>query len=161
MKKDNLPLLELVLKAYRVLKKYALLLYELALKSYRVLKTEGIVRFFTISKNYLFGGKPIADVAADFTPSPDDLEKVRLDRLREECRAFEYRPKISIILPVWNIEPRRLELSIDSVLKQVYDNWELCVAGDKAAESDVRRMSESPFNFWIAILVFPVHPTRQ
>jgi GT2 family glycosyltransferase len=137
MKKDNLPLRELASKSYRVLKKYALLLYELSLKSYRVLKNEGIVRLLTISKNYLFGPKNSEAVAAGFEPSSEDLEKLRLEKLREECRAFTYRPKISIVLPVRNTEPRRLESSIDSVLAQVYDNWELCIADDNAAESDI------------------------
>jgi GT2 family glycosyltransferase len=136
MKKENLPLHELASKAYRVLKKNALLLYELASKACRILKNEGISRLLTVSMNYLFEKKITEAVAADFEPSPDDLEKLRLEQLREECHAFKYRPKISIVLPVGYIDPRRLGLSIDSVLSQVYDNWELCIACDKAAESD-------------------------
>jgi GT2 family glycosyltransferase len=122
MKKDNLPL------------------RELASKAYRILKNDGISRLFTVSKNYLFEPRHIENEAADIKPSPDALEKARLEKLREECHAFKYRPKISIVLPVWNSDPRWLGSSIDSVLNQVYDNWELCIADDNAAESDISQL---------------------
>ena len=107
-------------------------IYELALKAYRVLTNEGIRRLLTISKKYLFRKKILKVVAADFKPSPETLEK-----LREECHVFKYRPKISIILPVWNTDHRWLRSSIDSVINQVYDNWELCIADDKSTEPHV------------------------
>ena len=90
------------------MKKNALPLYELALKACRVLKNEGIGRLLTISKNYLFREKILEGVEADFKPSPGELKK-----LRKECHVFKYRPKISIILPVWNTDYRRLSSSID------------------------------------------------
>jgi GT2 family glycosyltransferase len=106
--------------------------YELALKAYRVLTNEGISRLLTISKKYLFRKKILKVVAANFKPSPEALEK-----LREECHVFKYRPKISIILPVWNTDHKWLRSSVDSVLNQVYDNWELCIADDKSTKPHV------------------------
>jgi GT2 family glycosyltransferase len=143
MKKENLPLYEPASKAYRVLRKNALLLYELALKAWRILKNEGISKLLTVSKNYLFGKKIIEVVATDFELSPDALEKLRLEKLRQECLAFKYRPKISIILPSGYIDARWLGLSIDSVLNQVYDNWELCIADDSAAEPAISELLDS------------------
>jgi glycosyltransferase involved in cell wall biosynthesis/2-polyprenyl-3-methyl-5-hydroxy-6-metoxy-1,4-benzoquinol methylase len=40
---------------------------------------------------------------------------------------FAYRPKISILIPVWNTDKNWLRLAIDSVVHQIYDNWELCI----------------------------------
>jgi GT2 family glycosyltransferase len=119
------------------MKKEYLLLRELASKAYRILKNDGIGRLLTVSRNYLFGQKIIDASAAGFGLSPDDFEKLRLEKLREVCHAFQYRPKISIVLPVRNIDASQLGSSIDSVLAQVYDNWELCVVGDRATESAI------------------------
>lgn len=50
-----------------------------------------------------------------------------LNVLRGEAKALRYRPKISIVTPVYN--PNRYDLTqcIQSVVDQVYDNWELCL----------------------------------
>jgi len=47
---------------------------------------------------------------------------------REKAKAFQYRPKISLIVPVYNTNERWLRLCIKSVINQTYDNWELCMA---------------------------------
>jgi GT2 family glycosyltransferase len=50
---------------------------------------------------------------------------VELGGLRREAAGWSYRPKISIVTPVFN--PRRYDLTqcIQSVIDQAYDNWEL------------------------------------
>jgi glycosyltransferase involved in cell wall biosynthesis len=57
--------------------------------------------------------------------TPDIDEKVRTD-----LSNFELNPKISIIMPVYNVQPKWLELAIKSVEKQWYSNWELCIVDD-------------------------------
>ncbi len=106
--------------------------YELASKAFRILKYEGIRRLITIVRTYLSRKRAPRITAADFIPSVEIQEKIR-----GECRLFKYRPKISIILPVWNTDPRWLRACIDSVLNQVYENWELCIADDKSTDSQV------------------------
>lgn len=41
---------------------------------------------------------------------------------------FEYSPKISIAVPVYNTPVDMLRTMIDSVVEQTYTNWELCIA---------------------------------
>jgi len=53
---------------------------------------------------------------------------------------FSYRPKISIITPVYNTDSKWLVYCIDSVMKQTYDNWELCLADDASTNSDVKKI---------------------
>ena len=70
-------------------------------------------------------------------PKGEDLK-----RMAEECKKFKYRPKISIIMPTWNTDERWLRKAIESVLNQVYDNWELCIADGGSTKPHVRRILE-------------------
>ncbi|MBU3926494.1 MAG: glycosyltransferase, partial [Bacteroidetes bacterium] len=105
---------------------------------YRILTNEGISKLLIISKKFLFRKKILKVVVSNFKPSHEDLEK-----LRKECHVLKYRPKISIILPVCNTDYQRLSSSIDSVLNQVYDNWELCIADRNAAEPHIAELLAS------------------
>ncbi len=66
------------------------------------------------------------------------------DRLniRRQIEAFQIKPKISIVVPVYNVEERWLRLCVESVLKQLYENWELCIADDFSPTPHVRRVLE-------------------
>ncbi|MEG3930470.1 glycosyltransferase [Microcoleus sp. T3_B1] len=46
-------------------------------------------------------------------------------------------PKISVVMPVYNPQIDFLESAIDSVINQVYPNWELCIADDCSTEFTV------------------------
>jgi glycosyltransferase involved in cell wall biosynthesis len=50
-----------------------------------------------------------------------------------------YQPKISIVMPVYNTEETWLRQAIESVRKQIYPNWELCICDDG---STVRHVSK-------------------
>ena len=47
---------------------------------------------------------------------------------RSESGKFSYRPKISIVIPLYNTPIPYLKKIIDSVVEQTYDNWQLCLA---------------------------------
>ena len=51
--------------------------------------------------------------------------------------AWEWRPLVSLVLPVHDVEAKWLEETIDSVVAQVYDRWELCIAPEEPMSSDV------------------------
>jgi O-antigen biosynthesis protein len=65
-----------------------------------------------------------------------------LNRMRHENLLWTARPMVSIIMPTYN--PRRdwLEPAIDSVLGQVYENWELCIADDASTAPHVADILE-------------------
>ena len=61
--------------------------------------------------------------------------------LPSEREIQEYKQKhtqknlISIVMPTYNTCPTLLEAAIESVKKQYYDNWELCIADDNSTNS--------------------------
>jgi len=53
--------------------------------------------------------------------------KKSLKFLKTESRNFKYHPKISIFTLVWNSDGKWLKMAVESLLDQVYENWELFI----------------------------------
>lgn len=49
-------------------------------------------------------------------------------------------PLISVLVPVYNPEPRWLQAMIESVRKQTYPHWELCLADDASTHPEIPRL---------------------
>lgn len=67
----------------------------------------------------------------------DDHDK-RL--IQTKIAAMGRLPKFSILLPVFNTPEPWLRLCIESVIRQLYPNWELCIADDGSTEPHVREV---------------------
>ncbi|MEO0835807.1 MAG: glycosyltransferase [Cyanobacteria bacterium J06642_3] len=68
--------------------------------------------------------------------------KAELSKLGEDSSKLAYQPLISIIVPVYNPEENFLRQAIESVLAQVYPNWELCLADDCSTKPYVKSVLE-------------------
>lgn len=55
-------------------------------------------------------------------------------RFKEEIRNFKSHPKFSVIIPVYNVNYEYLNKCIDSVYKQCYTNWEICIYDDASTK---------------------------
>ena len=53
-----------------------------------------------------------------------------LARYAEQILTWTYRPLISIVMPVFNVEAKWLQRAVESVRAQVYPQWELCLVDD-------------------------------
>jgi len=56
--------------------------------------------------------------------------------IKKEIEKFKYKPKISIITPVYNVDPKWLNKCIESVRNQFYENWELCLHDDASTKKE-------------------------
>lgn len=64
------------------------------------------------------------------------------NRMREEIKMFGIKPKVSIILPVYNPKKEWLAEAIDSVINQLYEDWELCIADDNSTDPGIKEILE-------------------
>ncbi|MGM0239190.1 glycosyltransferase family 2 protein [Enterococcus sp. AZ103] len=62
--------------------------------------------------------------------------------IEKEIKDFSYQPKISILMPTYNVEEKWLTKCIESVIGQFYGNWELCIADDHSTDDSVRPLLE-------------------
>jgi glycosyltransferase involved in cell wall biosynthesis/uncharacterized coiled-coil protein SlyX len=67
----------------------------------------------------------------------DELSPSDLEGMKAKAQGFELKPKISILVPVYNTEAKWLTQVIESVRNQVYENWELCLADDASPAAHV------------------------
>ncbi|MFM0152452.1 glycosyltransferase family 2 protein [Paraburkholderia sediminicola] len=61
-------------------------------------------------------------------------------QVQEKIGEFDKLPLVSVLMPVYNPEPRWLEEAILSVTRQHYPNWELCIADDASSDPRVAPM---------------------
>ncbi len=58
------------------------------------------------------------------------LTAAKIDEIKNEISGFKYHPKISVIMPVFNVAPQWLMPAVESVKQQIYEKWELCIVDD-------------------------------
>lgn len=63
-------------------------------------------------------------------------------------------PRISIITPVFNTDPRWLRACIGSVQRQVYPHWELCLADDGSTSAETLRVLDEQTDPRIRVVRF-------
>lgn len=75
------------------------------------------------------------DAYVAHTTLSEDQKRAQAEAVSE----FAYTPTISILVPVYNVEPRWLQAAIQSVQQQIYPHWELCIADDASTRPDLLR----------------------
>ena len=63
-------------------------------------------------------------------------------RMREVIAVLPLRPTFSVIMPVYETPEKYLREAIESVISQVYPDWELCIADDASKQPHVRDVLE-------------------
>ena len=65
-------------------------------------------------------------------------EKIDKEQILHDIESFSYLPTFSICIPVYNVEEKWLRKCIQSIQKQWYTNWQLCMADDCSTDENVR-----------------------
>lgn len=114
------------------------------IKRYLFLKT--IKRFYANRKKFFSGAlqqliyslktKKIDDYSYWIYKHENNVNK----NLIEEINDLKYKPKISIVIPVYNVSEEWLKKCLDSVVGQYYMNWELCIADDNSTLPHVKKI---------------------
>lgn len=113
---------------------------EKLLKAGKVLLTEGPVALAKRIRTSSLVKQPNLNVSYPDWLTKHRLSPSALSSLIEEQRYFDYRPKISVITPVFNTPEKYLRKAIQSVLDQTYSNWELCLVDDGSDVPDVKQV---------------------
>src|SRR5437899_3606145 len=75
-------------------------------------------------------------------PIPEQLEQQR-----RESAAWEDRPKVSLLIPVFNTPAKFLDELLESLVAQTYENWEACIidggSTEQATSNALRRWANS------------------
>jgi GT2 family glycosyltransferase len=53
------------------------------------------------------------------------------------------KPLISIVMPVYNVDPKWLMRALESITGQLYENWELCIVDDASSSEETLRYLKS------------------
>jgi len=74
-----------------------------------------------------------------FIKAYDELSSQDERAIKTHIADLPAKPLISVLMPVYNPPLEYLREAIDSVLGQLYGNWELCIADDRSSAPDVRQ----------------------
>ncbi|PVE21374.1 glycosyl transferase family 2 [Microvirga sp. KLBC 81] len=72
----------------------------------------------------------------------DALKPSDIVAIQRQIDSLPRRPRISVVVPVYNADERHLDGMIRSVRDQIYPDWELCIADDASTKPHVRLVLE-------------------
>jgi len=104
-------------------------IYDLGMKSIKYAQREGLRRFIKKVLQRLNVPTTIRHKEPyEVWISKNEPNSTILKEQKTISKEFHFRPKISIITPVFNPERNAFVEMIESVMNQTYDNWELCLS---------------------------------
>lgn len=62
--------------------------------------------------------------------------------MRQKVEHMAHKPLISVVMPTYNPKPEWVIEAIESVRKQIYPHWELCIADDASTDKSIRPILE-------------------
>ena len=76
----------------------------------------------------------------DWIQKYDTITDDRINSFRKEFEDLKEKPLFSIIMPVYDPPKKFFEEALQSVISQVYTNWELCIADDRSTQPYVHEI---------------------
>ena len=72
-----------------------------------------------------------------------DFDEGQRAQVRACLAELSWRPTVSIVMPVWKLQEALLHRAVESVRRQLYSEWELCMADDASENPATRAALES------------------
>jgi GT2 family glycosyltransferase len=79
----------------------------------------------------------------DWVSRYDTVDDVCRIALRTRTKTWRMQPLVSVIMPTYDPKLEWLKEAIESIRRQIYENWQLCIADDCSTNPDVRSLLES------------------
>jgi len=119
----------------------------LLLKICNAVKQEGL---YGIKRRILYIISPLKPQQHDKVKDDYSEWVRRYDTITDDIRcsiikrmdALDSKPRVSVVMPTYNPNPEWLIEAIESVRKQIYPNWELCIADDASTDEHIRHILE-------------------
>ncbi len=109
------------------------------LNNYNVLRRKGINSFIK-NMRYHFVYKRNFDLSYERYKQTNALLDSHIIEIKSQIKKFKKSPKISIITPVFNVDARWLDKAINSVINQIYENWEFCIVDDASTKKNIKQI---------------------
>ncbi len=128
---------------------------KLAARAFQTLTEKHILQYtardFANPYQKLLNWQPsTSEIAPVIQPNHDDyqkwlrlyepLDRSTLQKMQKRIESWQNLPLISVVMPTYNTKEKWLKAAIQSVKKQVYTNWELCIADDASTNSNIKRL---------------------
>lgn len=94
---------------------------------------ETVIRRITSSLDLRFS------LYSKWTQKFDQLDDAARSTIRAHIASLPNRPQIAVVMPVYETPEKYLRASIESVLKQIWPEWQLCIADDASPSPYIAR----------------------
>lgn len=74
--------------------------------------------------------------------SENTLTEMEIEAAKAHIKTMPIKPVFSILVPIYNTDPEYLLPMIESVRKQIYPHWQLCLVDDCSPKSYLKRILE-------------------
>jgi O-antigen biosynthesis protein len=113
-------------------------LSRLTVKAFWILRSEGLAGLRRQLRNEIESRYEYSEWIERY----DTLTDANRATISRHIDQLSYKPLISVIMPVYNTPEKWLRLAIESVRRQLYSNWELCIVDDASVAPAVTRILE-------------------
>lgn len=73
----------------------------------------------------------------------DTLDPAKLEEINALVAELKHQPLISVVMPTYQPNPQWLQEAVDSVRKQIYPHWELCIADDASPGAETKALLQA------------------
>ncbi len=92
------------------------------------------------SMSFIPGNDSIGINSRDYQDFLDKtlLDESAINQARRAINTFDWKPRFSIIVPVFNVDVKWLLKMVHSVQQQIYQNWQLCIVDDASTNIEIK-----------------------